>query len=50
LQKRRRESWIELTRIDVARLPVGRVHATGKAFVPFVRRDLCLSSWLIAGG
>src|SRR5690242_6380869 len=23
-----------------ARLPVGRVHATGKAFVPFVRRDL----------
>jgi hypothetical protein len=23
-----------------ARLPVGRVHATGKTFVPFVRRDL----------
>ena len=23
-----------------ARLPVGRVHATGRAFVPFVRRDL----------
>jgi hypothetical protein len=23
-----------------ARLPVGRVHANGKAFVPFVRRDL----------
>lgn len=24
----------------VARLPVGRVHATGRMFVPFVRRDL----------
>jgi hypothetical protein len=24
----------------VARLPVGRVHATGKTFVPFIRRDL----------
>jgi hypothetical protein len=23
-----------------ARLPVGRVHATGRAFVPFIRRDL----------
>ena len=24
----------------VARLPVGRVHATGRTFVPFIRRDL----------
>ena len=23
-----------------ARLPVGRVHATGRTFVPFIRRDL----------
>ena len=24
----------------VTRLPVGRVHATGRTFVPFIRRDL----------
>jgi len=32
-----------------ARLPVGRVHATGKTFVPFVRRDLYDKLIAVAG-
>ena len=35
--------WRATTRMSpsiAARLPVGRVHATGRTFVPFIRRDL----------
>ena len=26
--------------IDVARLPQGRIHANGRGFVPYIRKDL----------